>query len=161
MSVKNVVGTVKQPSLRGTDVVAALVAFGARVVGSVVAVGADVTAGVDGSAGRAVGVLSVLLLPSAQATRATGKAAASGLHRDSVPVLGSDVADRLGELPPVAGEVLRSALPLAVLVVGRLLQHVGTVPAGALELGVNGLDAHLYRVGDEPCLRRGAHGTGT
>jgi F420-0:gamma-glutamyl ligase len=79
MSVKNVAGTVKQPSLRGAEVSAALVVFGARVVGSVVAAGADVTAGVDRSEARVVVVvvLPVSLLPSAQATRASAKAAAT------------------------------------------------------------------------------------
>jgi hypothetical protein len=80
MSVKNVAGTVKQPSLRGAEVSAALVVFGARVVGSVVAAGADVTAGVDRSEARVVVVVVVLpvsLLPSAQATRASAKAAAT------------------------------------------------------------------------------------
>ena len=53
------------------------------------------------------------------------------LHREAAPLLGRHVSHRLRELPAMTGEVLHSALTLAVLVLGRLLQHGRAVRPGA------------------------------
>src|SRR5262249_59444340 len=58
-----------------------------------------------------------------------------------------DVGERLGERPPVAGEVGGSVLALPVLVVGRLGQDLGAVRSGTLAVGLRVLHPDDYRVG--------------
>src|SRR5262245_6625278 len=72
---------------------------------------------------------------------------------DAAPGHGIDVRDRLGELPLVPPRIGGEALPLAVFVVRRLLEDLRPVLAGAGEVAVHVLDAHLERMRDAPGLR--------
>ena len=52
------------------------------------------------------------------------------------------------------GQVLYRALPLAVLVLDRLLKDTGAMAPGPLEAGVDIVHPHLDHVGDDARLRR-------
>lgn len=55
-------------------------------------------------------------------------------------------------VPAVAGEVFDRALPLAVLVLGRFLQHPGPVLTGPRKLRVSVRHPHLEQVGHDAWL---------
>ena len=66
----------------------------------------------------------------AAARGCTSSSPAALALRDPAPLLRRDVTQRLRERPAVAGEIFRLVLPLAVLVVGRLLEDARPVRAG-------------------------------
>ena len=69
-------------------------------------------------------------------------------------LFGRHVPQRLGELPAVAREVLDRAIPLAILPVGRRLEHAGPVDTGPLELGVDIVHAYPDEMGHDTILGR-------
>ena len=54
-----------------------------------------------------------------------------------------DIADGLGELPPVTGKVFEGTLTFSILVLRKRLDYSGTEGAGTLELGVHVFDPDL------------------
>jgi hypothetical protein len=71
-----------------------------------------------------------------------------GRDSDAAPILGLDVADGLGQLPPLAREILEHTGAFAVLMGGRFLDDAGAELAGSPERGINIRDAHLDLVSD-------------
>ena len=65
----------------------------------------------------------------------------------AAPLLGCDVRDRLGERPPVPGQILGRVLPLPVGVIGRGVQDPRAALAGMLVVSVRVLDAHHHGCG--------------
>src|SRR3984885_7533540 len=88
---------------------------------------------------------------SAGVARLIGGPWADGLAAE---LLRCHVRHRLSQLPAVAGEVLESAVPLAVLPFDRRLEHDGAMVAGAGECRVYVGDPHPDDVGDPAWLRR-------
>jgi hypothetical protein len=66
----------------------------------------------------------------------------------AAPGLGSDVGDRLGERPVVAGRVLCRVLPLAVFEVRRLHEDPRAIRPGAFAVSAHVVHAHHHRVRD-------------
>src|SRR4051812_15464883 len=95
-------------------------------------------------------IVSALTRPfSPTALRRPGRCrSGDGADRLAAPLLGRHVAQGLGELPAVPGEVGHRALALAVLPVDRPLQHPGPDGAGTGELGVDVGHPQLELVGD-------------
>src|SRR5690242_9035225 len=63
-------------------------------------------------------------------------------------LFGSNVGDRLGECPVMAGKVLGVVLPLAVHVIGRLVEDCRTSGTGTRAVRPHILDANHDRYGD-------------
>ena len=70
------------------------------------------------------------------------------LPRLAAVLLGRDVTNRLGEFPPVAGQVFDRALPLAILALDGRLQHLCPMRKGLFVPSINVVDAYLEEVGD-------------
>src|SRR2546429_6244104 len=77
-------------------------------------------------------------------------------HRDAAPFLGGDVADRFGEGPLVAGEVLGVVLPFSVLEILRLHEDSGTLLPSVLAVSACVLHPDHHGVGDLARSRRPA-----
>jgi integrase len=84
---------------------------------------------------------------------------APSLDCGAAVLLWSDVGNRLGECPVVAGKVLAAVLPLAVHVIGWLVDDGGTSAAGTLAVRSLILDAnhdrHGYRLPGDGRASRG------
>src|SRR5581483_7885160 len=65
---------------------------------------------------------------------------------DPAPFLRCDVAQRLGERPPVAGGIEEGALPLAVPEILRLAEDRATVPAHTFAQGRDVVDSKHHRL---------------
>src|SRR6478609_8241472 len=82
--------------------------------------------------------------------------AARAVARDAAPLLGGDVAQRLGERPAVAGRVLRGVLALAVLEVRGLHQDARAGGARAAAVGMRVVDADHHGMAGAVGQRRPA-----